>query len=54
MYVKGDYIYSANYEAGSRIYKIKSDYSSLEEVAYFDISTVCNGFEGFYIFKPTL
>jgi hypothetical protein len=26
----------------------------LEEVAYFDISTVCNGFEGFYIFKPTL
>ena len=81
LYVKDKYIYSANYEAGSRIYEIVGKYA-LEEVAYFDISDVCddiencvdpfggswthfpyfdsgntigcNGFEGFYVFKPKL
>ena len=41
MYVKGDYIYSANYEAGARVYKILED-KSLEEVAYFDVSNDCD------------
>lgn len=41
LYVTGDYIYSANYEAGSRIYKIQED-KSLEEVAFFDISNACD------------
>lgn len=40
MYVKGDYIYSANYEAGARVYKILED-KSLTEVAYFDLSNDC-------------
>jgi len=40
MYVQGDYLYSANYEAGARIYKILED-KSLEEVAYFDVSNDC-------------
>lgn len=40
LYVKGDYIYSANYEAGSRIYKILPN-RILEEVAYVDITNVC-------------
>jgi len=41
MYVKGDYIYSANYEAGARVYKILED-KSLTEVAYFDVSKDCD------------
>lgn len=41
MYVKGNFAYSANYEAGSRIYKILPD-KTLEEAAFFDISTVCD------------
>jgi len=40
MYVQGDYLYSANYEAGARIYKILED-KSLDEVAYFDVSNDC-------------
>ena len=40
MYVKGDYIYSANYEAGARVYKIQED-KSLKEVAYYDLSNDC-------------
>ena len=41
LYVKDGYIYSANYEAGSRVYKILPD-KTLEESAFFDISTVCD------------
>jgi len=41
MYVRGDYIYSANYEAGARVYKIQED-KSLVEVAYFDVSNDCD------------
>ncbi|NNL95312.1 MAG: choice-of-anchor B family protein [Xanthomonadales bacterium] len=37
LYVKGDYLYQANYRSGLRILKIKRDPTvRLEEVAYFD------------------
>jgi len=41
MYVKDGHIYSANYEAGARVYRIEDD-KSLTEVAYFDVSKQCN------------
>ena len=42
LYVKGKYIYSANYEAGSRIYEIVGDNQfGLQEVAFYDISSTC-------------
>lgn len=41
LYVKDNYIYSANYEAGARVYKIEED-KSLREVAHFDVSNDCN------------
>jgi choice-of-anchor B domain-containing protein len=44
LYVKDGFIYSANYEAGSRIYKIDGQFG-LEEVAFFDISDVCDDIE---------
>lgn len=44
LYEKDGFLFSANYEAGSRVYKIMPD-KSLEEVAYFDISNVCDDIE---------
>jgi len=41
LYVKDSYVYSANYEAGARVYKIENDYS-LTDVAYFDVSNDCD------------
>lgn len=41
LYVKGNHIYSANYEAGARVYEIQED-MGLKEVAHYDMTNDCD------------